>query len=166
SRARRNSKQCSRISHNLSVPQGSDMALLDQKTLGPTRLGFADEKDLDAFIDKLDKFEKGDLTPDAWKAFRLVNGVYSQRQEGDAMMVRVKIPQGVLTAAQLRTLADVADRFSTGRGHVTTRQNVQFHFVALAQSDDALRALADAGLTTREACGNSVRNITACPYAG
>ena len=142
------------------------MALLDQKTLGPTRLGFADEKDLDAFIDKLDKFEKGDLTPDAWKAFRLVNGVYSQRQEGDAMMVRVKIPQGVLTADQLRALAGVAEKYSTGRGHITTRQNVQFHFVKLDDTSSALTALADAGLTTREACGNAVRNVTTCPYAG
>jgi len=80
--------------------------------------------------------------------------------------VRVKIPQGILTPAQLRALAQVAERFSTGRGHVTTRQNIQFHFVHLAETDDALRALADAGLTTREACGNSVRNVTACPYAG
>jgi len=142
------------------------MPLLDKSTLGPARLGFADEKDLDAFIDKLGQFERGELAPDGWKQFRLVNGVYSQRQEGDAMMVRVKIPQGVLTAAQLRALAEVAERFSTGRGHVTTRQNVQFHFIRLAHTDDALRVLADAGLTTREACGNSVRNVTTCPFAG
>src|SRR3954470_21987538 len=142
------------------------MPLLDSRTLGPTRLGFADAKDLDAFISMLARFERGEIAADTWKQFRLVNGVYSQRQEGDAMMVRVKIPQGVLTAPQLRALADVAERFSTGRGHLTTRQNVQFHFVHLAESDDALRVLADAGLTTREACGNSVRNITACPYAG
>jgi sulfite reductase (NADPH) hemoprotein beta-component len=140
--------------------------LLDSKTLGPARLGFADEKDLDAFVSTLGQFERGEISPDAWKAFRLVNGVYSQRQEGDSMMVRVKIPQGVLTPAQLRALAGVAERFSTGRGHVTTRQNVQFHFVHLAETDDALRLLADAGLTTREACGNSVRNVTACPHAG
>ena len=142
------------------------MPLLDSKTLGPTRLGFADEKDLDAFVSKLGQFERGEIAPDAWKAFRLVNGVYSQRQEGDAMMIRVKIPQGVLTPPQLRALSDVAERFSIGRGHVTTRQNVQFHFVHLADTDDGLRVLADAGLTTREACGNSVRNVTACPYAG
>ncbi|HXO16072.1 MAG TPA: nitrite/sulfite reductase [Steroidobacteraceae bacterium] len=140
--------------------------LLDSKTLGPTRLGFADEKDLDAFVSTLGQFERGEIAPDAWKAFRLVNGVYSQRQEGDAMMIRVKIPQGVLTPPQLRALSHVAERFSIGRGHVTTRQNVQFHFVHLADTDDGLRVLADAGLTTREACGNSVRNVTACPYAG
>ncbi|MGZ6125496.1 MAG: nitrite/sulfite reductase, partial [Myxococcales bacterium] len=142
------------------------MPLLDSKTLGPARLGFADEKDLEAFVSMLGKFERGEISADAWKQFRLVNGVYSQRQEGDAMMVRVKIPQGILTPAQLRALALVAERFSTGRGHITTRQNVQFHFVHLAESDEALAALAAAGLTTREACGNSVRNVTACPYAG
>ncbi|MGE5048402.1 MAG: nitrite/sulfite reductase, partial [Deltaproteobacteria bacterium] len=142
------------------------MPLLDERTLGPTRLGFAAEADLDAFVDKLGRFERGELAPDAWKQFRLVNGVYSQRQDGDAMMVRVKIPQGVLTSLQLRALAEVADRYSTGRGHITTRQNVQFHFVRLAETDEALALLAAAGLTTREACGNSVRNVTTCPHAG
>src|SRR5439155_1438992 len=102
------------------------------------------------------KFERSEISPDAWKQFRLVNGVYSQRQEGDAMMVRVKIPQGVLTPAQLRALADVAERYSIGRGHITTRQNVQFHFVHLADTDDALRLLAEAGITTRAACGDAV----------
>jgi sulfite reductase (NADPH) hemoprotein beta-component len=142
------------------------MALLDSSTLGRARLGFSDQKDLDAFLDNLERFERGELTPDGWKAFRLVNGVYSQRQEGDAMMVRVKIPQGVLTPRQLRALAEVAERFSTGRGHLTTRQNMQLHFVRLADTERALRVLADAGLTTREACGNSVRNVTTCPFAG
>ncbi|HET9753307.1 MAG TPA: hypothetical protein VFP52_10110, partial [Myxococcales bacterium] len=61
------------------------MPLLDERTLGPARLGFAAESDLDAFVDKLGQFERGELAPDAWKQFRLVNGVYSQRQDGDAM---------------------------------------------------------------------------------
>ncbi len=141
------------------------MPLLDSKTLGAARLGFSDEADLDAFVEKLDQFEKGELAPDAWKAFRLVNGVYSQRQE-DAMMVRVKIPQGVLTPPQLEALAAVAERYSTGRGHLTTRQNLQFHFLKLGETDDAVRGLHEAGLTTKEACGNAVRNVTTCPFAG
>ncbi len=138
---------------------------LDQSTLGPTRLGFSDERDVDAFVSRLSAFERGEISPDEWKQFRLVNGVYGQRQD-DAMMVRVKIPQGILAPEQLRTLAEVAERYSTGKGHLTTRQNLQFHFVRLAHTDDALALLARAGLTTREACGNSVRNVTACPYAG
>ena len=141
------------------------MPLLDSRTSGPARLGFSTEQDVDAFIGKLSAFERGELAPDEWKAFRLVNGVYSQRQE-DAMMVRVKIPQGVLTATQLRALADVAERYSNGKGHLTTRQNLQLHFIELEHTDDAVRTLAEAGLTTREACGNSVRNVTTCPFAG
>ena len=141
------------------------MPLLDASTLGSARLGFADEQDVDAFIGKLSAFERGELAPDAWKAFRLVNGVYSQRQE-EAMMVRVKIPQGILTAPQLRALAEVAERYSTGRGHLTTRQNLQMHFIKLEHTDLAVSALAQAGLTTREACGNAVRNVTTCPFAG
>jgi sulfite reductase (ferredoxin) len=81
-------------------------------------------------------------------------------------MVRVKIPQGLLTPPQLRALAEVSDRYSTGRGHITTRQNVQFHFIKLEQTDDAVALLGAAGLTTREACGNAVRNVTTCPHAG
>src|SRR6266508_1830334 len=141
-------------------------AVDEAKTLGRTRLTFADEKDIAEFVATLESYERGDLTPDQWRAFRLVRGTYGQRQSGDVQMLRVKIPQGVLTGAQLETLADVADRYSRGFGHITTRQNVQFHFMRLHDVEPAMRALATAGLTTREACGNSVRNITACPYAG
>ena len=81
-------------------------------------------------------------------------------------MLRVKMPQGVLSSDELGALADVADRWSRGFGHITTRQNMQFHFVKLHDAEPAMRRLAEAGLTTREACGNSVRNITCCPYAG
>ena len=103
------------------------------------------------------------MTPDQWRAFRLVRGTYGQRQAEDAQMLRVKIPQGVLTGDQLDALADVGERYSRGFGHITTRQNVQFHFVKLHDVEPAMRRLADAGLTTREACGNSVRNITGVP---
>ena len=81
-------------------------------------------------------------------------------------MLRVKIPQGIATAAQLRALADVAARWSRGYGHVTTRQNVQLHFVQPADLEPALRLLAGAGITTSGAGGNTVRNVAACPYAG
>jgi sulfite reductase (NADPH) hemoprotein beta-component len=141
-------------------------ALDDPKTLGRTRLSFADQADIDEFADKLAKFESGEIGPDQWRAFRLVRGTYGQRQPGDESMLRVKIPQGVLDTAQLHALADVSERYSRGFGHITTRQNIQFHFVPLHDVEPAMRALAAAGLTTREACGNSVRAVTACPYAG
>jgi sulfite reductase (NADPH) hemoprotein beta-component len=138
----------------------------DPKTLGRTRLSFASEADIDEFVDVLGKFERGEMTPDQWRVFRLVRGTYGQRQSGDVQMLRVKIPQGILSAAQLETLAEVGERFSRGFGHITTRQNIQFHFVKLHDVETAMRMLADAGVTTREACGNSVRNITCCALAG
>lgn len=141
-------------------------ALDDPKTLGRTRLSFASEADIDEFADTLARFERGEITPDQWRAFRLVRGTYGQRQAEDAQMLRVKIPQGVLDTAQLHALADVSERYSRGFGHITTRQNLQFHFIRLHDVEPMMRHLAEVGLTTREACGNSVRTITACPYAG
>src|SRR5256885_3617995 len=108
--------------------------------LGDGRLGFASEEEVDRFVDKLEQFEQGEIAPDAWRAFRLVHGVYGQRQDGP-MMVRCKIPQGVLTPEQLIALAEVAERWSTGRGHVTTRQNMQFHFVKLEDVEAVVRRL-------------------------
>lgn len=138
----------------------------DPRTLGRTRLSFASEADIDEFVATLERFERGEITPDQWRAFRLVRGTYGQRQPGDVQMLRVKIPQGILNGAQLEALAEVGEQFSRRFGHITTRQNIQFHFVKLHDVETAMRRLADTGLTTREACGNSVRNITCCPYAG
>jgi len=143
------------------------MPALEKLTnLGREPRSFSSPADIEEFVTTLDRYERGELTPDQWRAFRLVRGTYGQRQSGDAQMLRVKIPQGILAAAQLRALADVAEAYSRGFGHVTTRQNVQFHFVKLHDAAPAMTRLAEAGLTTREACGNSVRNITGCPYAG
>jgi sulfite reductase beta subunit-like hemoprotein len=82
------------------------------------------------------------------------------------MMIRAKLPGGFVTPAQLEALADVAETYGGGKGHVTTRQNVQYHFVPMADVETALRRLAEAGITTKEACGHSVRNWTCCPFAG
>jgi sulfite reductase beta subunit-like hemoprotein len=135
-------------------------------TLGRARLGFADTAEIDEFVATLERYERGELTPDQWRAFRLVRGTYSQRQAEDAQMLRVKIPQGILDGPQLHALADVADTYSRGFGHVTTRQNVQFHFLKLHDVEHVMQRLADSGLTTREACGSAVRNVAACPDAG
>jgi sulfite reductase (NADPH) hemoprotein beta-component len=139
---------------------------LHTSTLGRAHFGFADPDDVDTFVETLGRFERGEIDADAWRAFRLLRGTYGQRQEGDLSMLRAKIPQGILTADQLETLADVAAEFSRGFLHLTTRQNVQLHFLKLGEVGEAMRRLADAGLTTREACGNSVRNITTSPTAG
>jgi sulfite reductase beta subunit-like hemoprotein len=134
------------------------------KTQAPARR-FASPKDLEEFVTTLEAYERGEIGPDEFRTFRLTRGIYGQRQD-DVQMIRVKIPQGILNGGQLRALAVVARDHSRGFGHVTTRQNVQFHFVKMAAVPKAMEAIDAAGLTTREACGNTVRNITACPMAG
>src|SRR3954447_19783045 len=103
----------------------------DPKTFGRARLSFADEADIDEFVATLERYERGELTPDQWRQFRLVRGTYGQRQAEGGPKLRGKRPQGVLTAGALAALADVAERYSRGFGHITTRQNLQFHFVKL-----------------------------------
>src|SRR5687768_9387534 len=142
------------------------MAVMENPmTFGRPRLDFASSHDIDEFVDMLGRYERGDITPEEWRRFRLLRGTYGQRQD-NVQMLRIKIPQGIVTSSQMRALAGVAARYSRGFCHVTTRQNIQFHFVPLAVAETAMRELAEEGLTTREACGNSVRNITGCQYAG
>ncbi len=122
---------------------------------------FSSSTDVDEFVVKLEAYERGELTADQFRAFRLVRGLYGQRQS-DVQMLRVKIPFGLVGRAQLDAIADVADQYSRGYGHVTTRQNVQLHFMKMKDAEAAMRRCDEAGLTTREACGNSVRTVTGC----
>lgn len=133
---------------------------------GPAAFDFASARDVDEFVERLGQFERGEITSDEWRAFRLLRGAYGQRQEGQWHMLRVKLPAGYVRADQLRTLAQIAEETSRGFGHITTRQNVQFHFIPLDRMAHALRLAQEAGITSKSACGNSVRTITACPYAG
>jgi sulfite reductase beta subunit-like hemoprotein len=112
------------------------------------------------------RFQAGEFDPTEFQSFRLRQGVYGQRQP-NAQMVRVKIPFGGLTADQMDALGVVSERFAPLRkGHVTTRENVQYHHVKLSDTPELMRVIGDVGLTTREACGNTVRNVTGCPLAG
>lgn len=126
---------------------------------------WADGKEISSFIAQLERFTQNDLSADEFKGLRLHHGVYGQRQPG-FQMVRVKIPGGRLTADQFAALGRVAGQYGKGLAHVTTRQDIQYHYVKLEDVPQVLRELAETGLTTREACGNSVRNVTACPLAG
>ena len=101
-----------------------------------------------------------------FKVFRLANGVYGQRQGGRDQMIRIKAPYGAIEPRQLEALADISERYSRGWGHLTTRQNVQFHFVQLEAVPDLLWELASVGMTTREACSDTVRNVMGCHLAG
>ena len=122
-------------------------------------------EEIETFEDEVSRLQSGDTPMDIFKPFRLQYGIYGQRQP-DVQMIRIKIPFGGLTANQLRQVADIADTFATGVGHVTTRQDIQLHFVPLRHVGTIMRKLAEVELTTREACANTVRNVTACALAG
>src|SRR5436190_17618847 len=111
------------------------------------------------------KYRAGEVDETKMQKLRLHFGTYAQRQEG-VQMQRIKIPGGFLSADQLTRLADAADRFGSNFLHFTTREDAQIYYVKLEETPALLRFLADAGITTREACGNTVRNITACYRAG
>jgi len=123
------------------------------------------EKEIQIFEERAAQLLRGEITDDQFRMFRLKHGTYGQRQQG-VQMLRVKIPSGLLNGEQLRLMAHIGQAYSTGRGHLTTRENIQFHFVKLEKVGEIMRLLADSGLTTREACGNTVRNVTSCPLAG
>ncbi|MDP9453041.1 MAG: nitrite/sulfite reductase [Actinomycetota bacterium] len=126
----------------------------------------AAQADIEKFERMLASYLAGDLDEDRFRIFRLNNGIYGQRQGGHNQMVRVKVPYGSLRPEQLEMMAQVAEEYSRGWGHITTRQNIQFHFVALERVPALLRELASVGLTTREACGDTVRNVVGCHLAG
>nr|MBA3652723.1 nitrite/sulfite reductase [Actinomycetota bacterium] len=122
--------------------------------------------DIEKFERMLGRYLAGDLEDDIFRVFRLNNGIYGQRQGGHNQMVRVKLPYGAVEPEQLEMFGHIADEYSRGWGHITTRQNIQLHFVELERVPAVMRDLASVGLTTREACGDTVRNIQGCHLAG
>jgi sulfite reductase beta subunit-like hemoprotein len=114
---------------------------------------------------RVDRFLRGELTADEWRPIRLSYGLYYQLDHTSHMQ-RIKIPGGMLDAEQLAVLADVADRYGRGIAHVTTRQDIQIHWVPVEGIMDIYERLLAVGITTRGACADSVRNVTACPFAG
>lgn len=115
--------------------------------------------------EKITKFKKGEILEDRFKAFRLTRGVYGQRQIG-VQMFRIKIPYGRLTGEQLVRIADVSEAYTNGNLHTTTRQNIQLHFVHLEDTPEMWAKLEEKGVTTKEACGNTVRGVTGSSIAG
>lgn len=124
-----------------------------------------EKNEIEEFKNQIERFLAGTISEEKFKVLRLNQGIYSQRQPG-YYMVRTKLPQGRLFDYQLERIADVAGKYARGLAHLTTRQDLQIHWVALNDVADVLEAYAEAGITTREACGNAVRNVTACPLAG
>lgn len=126
----------------------------------------ANDEEIDSYDQSLQDFFAQRVDVDRFTATRLQMGIYGQRQEG-VNMVRIKIPGGRLISMQLNAIADVLENYvQHGEAHITTRQDIQLHYVPLADTPAVMRHLAKGGLTTREACGNTIRNVTACPLTG
>ena len=124
------------------------------------------EREFDDFDTEAGKFLEGETPEDQFIGFRLKQGVYGQRQE-DVQMIRVKLPFGGVTPEQMEAFADLAELYTPlKKGHVTTRQNFQFHHIPLSDAAKAIRMIGEVGLSSREACGNTVRNVTGDPWAG
>jgi sulfite reductase beta subunit-like hemoprotein len=124
------------------------------------------QREYDDFKTESTKFLAGEMPEDEFIKFRLKQGVYGQRQ-ADVQMIRVKLPFGGITPEQMEKFADVVDRYvPLKKGHITTRQNIQMHHIPLPEAEKAIRELGEAGLSSREGCGNTVRNVTGDPWAG
>ena len=123
------------------------------------------QKDIIELEKKIFEYNNGKLDEDKFRSLRLARGVYGQRQQG-VQMIRIKIPYGKLTFNQLNRIADVSDEYSRGKLHITTRQDIQIHYVSLDRTPELWSELEKDEVTLREACGNVVRNITSSSFAG
>src|SRR5437763_511899 len=123
-------------------------------------------REFDDFKTEATRFLEGGLAEDEFIKFRLKQGVYGQRQ-ADVQMMRGKLPLGGITPEQMEACADVIEKYvPLNKGHITTRQNIQMHHVPLLDAEKAIRELGQAGLSSREGCGNTMRNVTGDPWAG
>jgi sulfite reductase (ferredoxin) len=124
------------------------------------------EEETEIFANKVRLFRQGKISDDDFRRFRLQHGAYGSRLRMDYSMVRIKVPGGEITPEQLEKIASLSEAFSIGSAHVSTRQNIQLHWVQLEDVSEVMRGLVEVGLTTREACGNSVRNVMCSHFAG
>jgi len=123
------------------------------------------EKDIIELADKIELFKNGKIDEERFRSLRLARGIYGQRQAG-VQMIRIKLPYGKVSSAQLHNISNVSDEYSRGRLHITTRQDIQIHHVDLDRTPELWAQLEKDDITLREACGNAVRNVTASELAG
>jgi sulfite reductase (ferredoxin) len=124
------------------------------------------EEETEIFAKKVRLFRQGKISDDDFRRFRLQHGAYGSRLRMDYSMVRIKVPGGEITPEQIEKIASLSEAFSIGSAHVSTRQNIQLHWVQLEDVSEVMRGLVEAGLTTREACGNTIRNVMCSHFAG
>src|ERR671923_633963 len=124
------------------------------------------EEETEIFAKNVRLFREGKISEDDFRRFRLQHGAYGSRLRMDYSMVRIKVPGGEITPEQLEKIASLSEAFSIGSAHVSTRQNIQLHWVQLEDVSEVMRGLVEVGLTTREACGNTIRNVMCSHFAG
>ena len=124
------------------------------------------EEETEIFGQNVKLFRKGKISEDDFRRFRLQHGAYGSRLQQNYSMIRIKVPSGEMTPEQLEKIASLSEAFSIGSAHVSTRQNIQLHWVQLEDVSEVMRGLVEVGLTTREACGNTVRNVMCSHFAG
>ena len=130
------------------------------------RENWARRAEADYFADTVKLFRQGKYDANSFRRFRLQHGAYGTRMTGDYAMVRIKIPAGVVYPHQLDEISKLSEQFSIGSAHISTRENIQLHWVVLEDVSEIFRGLAKVGLTSREACGNTVRNVMCSPLSG
>ena len=130
------------------------------------RINWAKIEEAENFAKTVKLYRQGKMDSDIFRRFRLQHGAYGTRMTDDYAMVRIKIPAGEIYPNQLEKIAQLSETFSIGSAHISTRQNIQLHWVVLEDVSEIMRGLADVGLTSREACGNTVRNVMCSPLAG
>jgi len=130
------------------------------------KINWAKVEEAENFAKTVKLFRQGKIDADSFRRFRLQHGAYGTRMTDDYAMVRIKIPAGEIYPHQLEKIARLSEAFSIGSAHVSTRQNIQLHWVILEDVSEIVRGLAEVGLTSREACGNTVRNVMCSPLAG
>jgi len=139
----------------------------DKKQISPkSNPKWGKEEETEIFGQNVKLFRKGKISEDDFRRFRLQHGAYGSRLQQNYSMVRIKVPSGEMTPEQLEKIASLSEAFSIGSAHVSTRQNIQLHWVQLEDVSEVMRGLVEVGLTTREACGNTVRNVMCSHFAG
>jgi len=130
------------------------------------KIDWSRREEADNFADTVKLYRQGKIDHDSFRRYRLQHGAYGTRMTDDYAMVRIKIPAGQIYPHQLENIAKLSEMYSIGSAHLSTRENIQLHWVILEDVSEIMHSLADVGLTTREACGNTVRNVMCSPLAG
>ena len=130
------------------------------------KINWARSEEIDSFAKTVKLFRQGKYDAASFRRFRLQHGAYGTRMTGDYAMVRIKLPAGEIYPHQLEKISQLSEQFSIGSAHFSTRENIQLHWVVLEDVSEIFRGLAEVGLTSREACGNSVRNVMCSPLSG